>query len=116
MGLFSREPTSADVTAEHTIAIRVSPAAGPSGTATDMASIATLEDRLIEAITHARAGEFDGNEFTGSDVYFYAYGPDGDRLLEAVRGPLRDFPAPCHVMLRYGPYHDEQAPTTVVEL
>jgi hypothetical protein len=116
MGLFSRESTISDVTTEHSIVIRVSPPPGPSGTATDMASIAVLEEELIAAITQGRAGEFDGSEFIENDVYFYAYGPNADQLFAAIRPILLDFPAHCHVVLRYGSYHDSQARTTVVQL
>src|SRR5215510_8262808 len=116
MGLFSRESTVSDVTTEHSIVIRVSPPPGPSGTATDMASIAVLEEALIASIAQARAGEFDGSEFIENDVCFYAYGPNADQLFAAIRPVLLNFPAHCHVILRYGTYQDSQARTTVVHL
>lgn len=112
MGLFSR--SKVNVT-EHTLVIRVEPRQGPSGTATGMDSIAALEERLVAAISTARVGEFDGNEFSGSDVFFYAYGPDGDKLLAAVAPILASFPASCRALLRYGEYHDESAPCHIVD-
>lgn len=105
------------VTSEQSIVVRISLTPGPSGTMTDMASLALLEDRLIAAIGDAKAGEFDGNEFAESDVFFYAYGPDANRLLAAIRPVLETFPIrPLQVLLRYGPSDDQTAPSTVVTI
>lgn len=118
MGLFSaHSPAAVDVTAEHSLVIRVILSSGPSGTRTGMASLAALEERLIDAIAHTRAGEFDGNEFTENEVFFYAYGPNAGQLFAAVRPVLESFPVrPIHVLVRYGPYQDENAPTSVVNI
>src|SRR5262245_31414787 len=83
MGLFSRlrpggsvapgQPASGNaVVAEQAVIAQYQLAAGPTGTATDMYSLFTLEERLIEAIGAARAGEFDGNEFGPGEVTLYA--------------------------------------------
>ena len=79
-----------------------------------------LEDRLIEAIEQAHAGEFDGNEIAldGSEVVLYAYGPDADALFEAMRPSLAEVePRPgSHAIKRYGPAADPQAREARVEL
>ncbi len=62
------------------------------------------------AIVQASAGEFDGNEVAsdGSDGYLYMYGPDGDRLLAAIRPVLEscEFMRGARVKVRYGPPAD----------
>lgn len=115
----STEPAVLDgkAVAEHTVIARYQLAAGPTGTATDMHSVFSFEDRLIRAISDARAGEFDGNEFGAADVTIYAYGPDADRLFAAMEPVLRSFPPrPAQVLLRYGGYEDTSAPEVLVDL
>jgi hypothetical protein len=111
-------PSSAVQTvSEHAVIARYQLSGGPTGTATDMHSLFTLEDRLIRAIGEARAGEFDGNEFGPGVVTLYAYGPDANRLFAAMEPVLRSFPPrPAQVLLRYGGYEDETAPEVVVQL
>jgi hypothetical protein len=77
---------------------------------TDLSPLYKLEDNLIAAIAAADAGEFDGNEVAtaGSDGSLYMYGPDADRLFEAVRPVLSS--ATCIqkavATIRYGPPED----------
>jgi hypothetical protein len=77
---------------------------------TDLQRLFDLEDRLIVAIDAAGAGEYDGNEVAtdGSDGYLYMYGPNADRLFEAVRPILEatEFIKGAAVTLRYGPPED----------
>src|SRR5262245_3056507 len=62
---------------------------------TDLAPLFALEERLEAAINAARVGEFDGNEVAadGSDGVLYMYGPDADRLFEAIRPVLEGVPS-----------------------
>lgn len=63
-----------------------------------------LAEKLEEVIAQSGAGEFDGNEIgTGFHILFM-YGPDADRLSEAVLPELRAFGAPAgsYVIRRYG--------------
>lgn len=57
---------------------------------TDLSHLYELEDKLINAIETAAAGEFDGDEIAvdGSDGTLYMYGPSADRLFEVVRPVL----------------------------
>jgi hypothetical protein len=77
---------------------------------TDLGPLFELEDQLIAVIDAAGVGEFDGNEVArdGSDGYLYMYGPDADRLFEAIRPILES--ATCIyqpvVTIRYGPPED----------
>jgi hypothetical protein len=121
MGLLSRLKARTASTelpvAEHTVIARYQLTSGPNGTSTDIHSLATLEDRLVQAIREARAGEFDGNEFGTGEVTLFAYGPDADRLFAAMEPILRSFPArPAQVLLRYGALEDNQAPSVLVDL
>ncbi|MFE9804788.1 hypothetical protein ACFYP6_39350 [Streptomyces goshikiensis] len=72
---------------------------------------------LTEAIEHADVGEFEGNEYGGGEVVFYAHGPDADALFSVVAPILNDLPfRPAHVALRYGSVDDPSAAEHRVEL
>jgi hypothetical protein len=49
-----------------------------------------LEDRLIQAISAACVGEFDGDEVGKGELALYMYGPDAERLFATVEPLLRD--------------------------
>ena len=74
---------------------------------TDLQPLFDLEDRLIEAISRAGAGEYDGNEVAadGGDGTLFMYGPDGDKLFQAVRQVLESasFMKGATAVIRYGP-------------
>ena len=78
---------------------------------TDLGPVFELEDRLIEAIEGAGAGEFDGNEVGGDECVLFMYGPDADALYAAVEPVLRASPmcSSARVSLRYGPADDSEA-------
>src|SRR5262245_18835193 len=52
----------------------------------------TLEDQLIDAITAAKAGVFDGNEVGPEEATLFMYGPDAERLYAAIEPVLRAYP------------------------
>lgn len=54
--------------------------------------LATIEDRLIEAIKRDRLGEFDGNEIGPDEATLYMYGPDAERLFAGIESILREYP------------------------
>ncbi len=90
---------------------------GPEGTATDTESVAGLEERLENAIRHARVGEFDGSELGDGEVFLYAYGPDAGKLFGAMRPVLASFAArPGQALLRYGADSDDRAREAIFEL
>lgn len=74
---------------------------------TDLSRLYAVEDRLEGAIDEANAGMLDGNEIAtdGADGRLFMYGPDADRLFDAVRPVLEsaDFLRGAEVELRYGP-------------
>jgi len=54
--------------------------------------LATLEDRLREAIEAGVLGEFDGNEVGPTVTTLYMYGPDAERLFAGIESTLRAYP------------------------
>ena len=54
--------------------------------------LATIEDRLIEAIDRGQLGEFDGNEIGPGEATLFMYGPDAERLFAGVEAILRGYP------------------------
>ena len=74
---------------------------------TDLTQLFDLEKKLEVAIDAAKVGELDGNEVAtdGSDGTLYMYGPDADRLFEAVKPVLEgcSFMRGARITLRYGP-------------
>jgi hypothetical protein len=76
----------------------------------DLSDLFALEDRLLDAIADAHAGELDGNEVAAdrSDATVFMYGPDADALFEAVQPVLlaTDFTRNARVVIRYGPPQD----------
>jgi hypothetical protein len=74
----------------------------------EMDSIHELSDVLEESIEKVGAGEFDGDEFGGGECTLYMYGPDADKLFEAIRKPLMSSPLAKggYVLKRYGPPAD----------
>jgi hypothetical protein len=75
------------------------------GASDDFASMQELGDRLREHVEAARVGEFDGDMIGKDRAMLYLYGPDADRLWEAMEGLLRSasLPAGAYVVKQYGP-------------
>lgn len=73
-----------------------------------MEAVYELEDDLIDAIQAHKAGEFDGDELGSEECILYMYGPDADRLFEAVSNVLRASPLARggYAIKRYGPPED----------
>ncbi|MBB1088492.1 hypothetical protein H4F99_08305 [Lysobacter sp. SG-8] len=85
----------------------------------DDAPIAALGEQLRAVIGEKGLGEYDGHEVAedGSDGTFFLYGPDAERLLEAVRPLLQANGALSHLTahLRYGEA-GRNAPESVFDL
>lgn len=73
----------------------------------DLTKLFELEDKLEQIITKARVGQYDGHEVAldGADGSLYLYGPDADKLFEAIRPTLEktSFIRGAEVIKRYGP-------------
>jgi hypothetical protein len=81
------------------------------GTADERDVIFLLEDRLSAAIEHSGVGEFDGNEFGAGECVLYMYGPDADRLYDAIVPHLQMTAAARggYAIKRYGAVGDPAA-------
>jgi hypothetical protein len=66
--------------------------------------LATLEDRLSEAIQQAGVGEFDGNEVGVGGATLFMYGPSAEKLFAAIEPVLRASPlcSGARVVIRSG--------------
>lgn len=73
----------------------------------DLTRLFTLEDKIEDVVAKAQVGEYDGNEVAvdGSDGFLYLYGPDADKLLQAIEPVLAEtsFMKGAEVKKRYGP-------------
>lgn len=119
MGLLSRllrrgEPTRAPSVApsgvvppEHALLLRIVYDIGGQGLPGNdtVVSLHALQDRLVEAILNAAVGELDGDEFGGGACTVCCYGPDADRLWDAVAPVLEaeSFAQGSVAVKRYGP-------------
>ena len=85
---------------EHAVLVNVPVPGGEAG----WELVSKLSDRLAERIDEAGVGEFDGNEIGEGWARFYCYGPDADRLWDAVADTvdLGSLPPGAHAVKRYG--------------
>src|SRR6185295_11835054 len=90
---------------EHAVILHIRLGNDEFGTPDEVASMHALEDELASAIKRARAGEHDGDEFGQGECVIYCYGPDADKLWNAVAPVLEPmtFRAGSYVVRRYGP-------------
>jgi hypothetical protein len=58
--------------------------------------LATIEDRLIEALSRGQFGAFDGNEVGPSETTLFMYGPDAEQLFTGIETILRGYPLCQH--------------------
>ena len=116
MGLFRRKPKG-EPAAEHAVITHLPLSDDAHGTAEERQAVFALEDRMVEAAASV-GGEHDGNEFGGGEAVLYAYGPDADRLFEALRPCLEGFGVRpgAYAIKRYGPAADASAREERVEL
>jgi hypothetical protein len=73
------------------------------GTSDERDSVHEFTDRLDALILEHQAGEFDGDEFGNGEGTLFMYGPDADRLYEAVLPALKNWEKlrGGHVIKRY---------------
>jgi len=74
---------------------------------TDLKPLSALEDKLELTIKSAGVGVLDGDEVAtdGHDGYIYMYGPNADRLFDAIKPVLAStsFMKGARIAKRYGP-------------
>lgn len=102
MGLFDKVKAQSDSPAlDQAVIVKYNFAAG------NLDRIFEIEDQLANAVESASVGQFDGNEIAvdGRDNLFYMYGPDANKIYEAIEPILLswDVLSQAQVLLRYGP-------------
>ncbi|MGY1708745.1 hypothetical protein ACI8AC_04465 [Geodermatophilus sp. SYSU D00758] len=79
------------------------PVPWPRRTAGADPALEELEDTVDRALCAAGVGELDGLQIRGTSVSLFAYGPDAERIWEAVRPAVLRYPHRSGtVTLRYG--------------
>jgi len=101
MRLFDSFTKNDNAALEQAVIVKYNFAAG------NLDRIFELEDQLANAVESASVGQFDGNEIAvdGRDNLFYMYGPDAEKIYEAIEPVLLswDILSQAQVLLRYGP-------------
>ena len=97
----SRVVNAAD---EQAVIVNIRLTSGDMGNPEERKRIAALEQQLAAAITKARAGDFDGDEFGNGFCTIYMYSPSAARLFTVVQPVLKTFRAPTgsYLIKRYG--------------
>ena len=89
-----------------------------TGSAEERECIAELTDKISDAIENAEVGEYDGDEYGEGVCRLFMYGPDADKLFEAVKELLvasvlsRD----AYAIKRYGGASEGDAKEVRVDL
>ncbi len=91
-------------TGQQAVLVRIRLSNNRCGDRRDEWSIAGLDEKLRHAVETSGVGEVDGHEWGGGYFTSYLYGPDADRLFEAVSLAVLQYPAPAgsYVVKRYG--------------
>ena len=89
---------------QQAVLVRIRLSNNRCGDTRDEWSMAALDEKLRHAVETSGAGEVDGHEWGGGYYTSYLYGPDADRLFEAVSLAVLQYPAPAgsYVVKRYG--------------
>jgi hypothetical protein len=93
-------PTDA---AQHALLLHI-PTAGTTPTPQEMESSHALQAEIECALEASGAGMLDGDEWGGGECVIFCFGPDADRLFDAIAPVLekRPFPKGSHATKRYG--------------
>jgi hypothetical protein len=81
---------------------------GRFGSPGEREAVSVLEGQLERAIESASAGEFDGDEFGDGKCILFMYGPDADRLFNAIEATLKTSSTAVggYAIKRYGSARD----------
>jgi len=103
---------------QHAVLAHLKLADSHLGSEADVQACQALETRLESDIHRAGVGELDGNEIGGGECVLFMYGPDADRLFQAIEPALRSSPFARGgwVLKRYGNPDDPAARELRVDL
>ncbi len=76
-------------TSMHSLLVEIALSDDQFGSSREREEIHALSHRLDRALRMQGAGEVDGDEFGAGTCRLFMYGPDADRLFQAVEGELR---------------------------
>lgn len=98
----SEDPENASGT-EHAVMLHF-PLADAMPSPEEFQRYCRLEDELEEVLAAVGVGEFEGNEFGGGEFVIFLYGPDAERLWEAIQPVLEPHPFPkgSYAIKRFG--------------
>ena len=75
--------------AEDCLMVHLKLSDGAFGTSQEQKKIREFAAELEECVARQGAGEFDGDEFGGGECTLYFYGPNADKLLQAVSETIK---------------------------
>lgn len=103
---------------DHAVIVHLRLSADGFGTGADFDAMVELSDRMEEAIEAASVGEFDGNEVGGGECALFMYGPNADRLFDAVAPVLQGhyLARGGYVVKRYGGVNEALVPEVKLPL
>jgi hypothetical protein len=110
MGIFSKlfkkragEPANPGAASEQAVLVHLDGTSLPDEVY-ERHDLASLEDRLVAALSAAGTGEFDGNETGPTETVVFLYGPDAEALFTSVEAVLRSYPLcrNARVEIRHG--------------
>jgi hypothetical protein len=117
LGHFAHQQQSHTFMPEHCVQVFLK-LSSEHGSSEEIESIHEFTDELAEAIEQHEAGEFDGDEFGGGVCRLFMYGPDADKLFDAIKKPLlaSPFSKGGHAIKRYGEASDMDSKEVRVDL
>jgi hypothetical protein len=109
MALFRRRK-AVEAAPEHAVITHLPLSDDAYGTDEEREAIHALEHRIEQSVA-AIGGDHDGDEFGGGEAVLYTYGPDADRLFEAIQRCLEGFGIRdgAYAIKRYGRADDPDA-------
>ena len=89
---------------EQALIVHLKLADGKFGDPKERESIIALGDKLNQIIKKQRLGEYDGHEFGEGFATLYMYGPDANKLFDAIIETLKEYPSRSgsHIIRRFG--------------
>jgi len=89
---------------EQAVIVHLKLADGKFGDPKERESIIALGDKLNQIIKKKRVGEYDGHEFGEGFATLYTYGPDANKLFDAIIETVKERPSRSgsYIIKRFG--------------
>lgn len=96
---------------EHAVIVHLPLSDGRFGSSSERVGLFEVQEQMASAIREAGAGEFDGDEMGEGECVLFMYGPNADRLFEAVQAVLKSskLAAGGYAIKRYGEAGDPKS-------